>query len=70
MVDGRKIGTTADFTCFSFYATKNLTTGEGGMVTTASAESAERMRVASLHGMSRDAWARYAATGADAATTS
>lgn len=56
---GRKIGTTADFTCFSFYATKNLTTGEGGMVTTASASAAELLRVASLHGMSRDAWSRY-----------
>jgi dTDP-4-amino-4,6-dideoxygalactose transaminase len=56
---GRKIGTAADFTCFSFYATKNLTTGEGGMVTTASPEAADRIRVASLHGMSKDAWSRY-----------
>jgi len=63
VADGRKIGTTADFTCFSFYATKNLTTGEGGMVTTASAEAAELMRVASLHGMSRDAWSRYQQVG-------
>ncbi len=60
---GRKIGSTGDFTCFSFYATKNLTTGEGGMVTTASAASAERMRVASLHGMTRAAWSRYQADG-------
>jgi dTDP-4-amino-4,6-dideoxygalactose transaminase len=60
---GRKIGTTADYTCFSFYATKNLTTGEGGMVTTASAEGAERIRIASLHGMTRDAWARYQRPG-------
>lgn len=59
--EGRKIGTTADFTCFSFYATKNVTTGEGGMVTTASAEHAERMRIASLHGMTRPAWSRYQA---------
>ncbi len=56
---GRKVGAIADLTCFSFYATKNLTTGEGGMVTTGSAEHAEWIRVASLHGMSRDAWARY-----------
>lgn len=56
---GRKIGTTAPFTCFSFYATKNLTTGEGGMVTTASAEAAEWIRTASLHGLTRDAWSRY-----------
>lgn len=60
-VDGRKIGTTGDFTAFSFYATKNLTTGEGGMVTTSSAAAAEQMRVASQHGMSRPAWTRYQA---------
>ena len=60
---GLKIGTTAEFTCFSFYATKNLTTGEGGMVTTASADAAARLRVAALHGMSRDAWRRYAQGG-------
>jgi dTDP-4-amino-4,6-dideoxygalactose transaminase len=58
---GAKIGTTADATCFSFYATKNLTTGEGGMLTTASDEWAAFARVASLHGLSRDAWARYSA---------
>jgi dTDP-4-amino-4,6-dideoxygalactose transaminase len=56
---GRKVGTIGDFTCFSFYATKNLTTGEGGMVTTDSAEAAEYIRVASLHGMSRAAWSRH-----------
>jgi dTDP-4-amino-4,6-dideoxygalactose transaminase len=54
-----KVGSTADFTCFSFYATKNLTTGEGGMITARSGAHAERLRIASLHGMSRDAWARY-----------
>ena len=59
---GRRIGTTADFTCFSFYATKNLTTGEGGRVTTASAEAAERIRVTALHGMSRAAWSRHQST--------
>jgi dTDP-4-amino-4,6-dideoxygalactose transaminase len=59
---GAKIGTTGDLTCFSFYATKNLTTGEGGMVTTASAEWADRIRVASLHGMSSGAWARHGRT--------
>jgi dTDP-4-amino-4,6-dideoxygalactose transaminase len=56
---GRPIGTTGDFTCFSFYATKNLTTGEGGMVTTASTAAAERIRIASLHGMTKNAWSRY-----------
>jgi dTDP-4-amino-4,6-dideoxygalactose transaminase len=60
---GRKIGTTADFTCFSFYSTKNLTTGEGGMLTTASEAGARFARIAALHGMSRDAWARYSVEG-------
>ena len=56
---GRKIGTIGDVTAFSFYATKNLTTGEGGMLTTADSMLAERMRMRSLHGMSRDSWRRY-----------
>ena len=60
---GRKVGSIGDFTCFSFYATKNLTTGEGGMVTTADAGAAALMRAASLHGMSRDAWTQYAPNG-------
>jgi dTDP-4-amino-4,6-dideoxygalactose transaminase len=59
-VAGRKVGAIGDFTCFSFYATKNLTTGEGGMVTTNDERAASFMRVAGLHGMSKDAWARYA----------
>jgi len=50
-------------TVFSFYATKNMTTGEGGMITTADDDLAERMRLLSLHGMSRDAWKRYTSTG-------
>lgn len=49
--------------CFSFYATKNLTTGEGGMLCTDSATWAERARMMSLHGITRDAWRRYAAEG-------
>ncbi len=60
---GRKTGATADFTCFSFYATKNLTTGEGGMLTTGSATGAGFARMASQHGISRDGWARYRTTG-------
>jgi dTDP-4-amino-4,6-dideoxygalactose transaminase len=60
---GRKVGSIGDFTCFSFYATKNMTTGEGGMVTTSNAEAAAFIRMASLHGMSRSAWARYAPGG-------
>ena len=59
-----KVGTTADYTCFSFYATKNLTTGEGGMLTTSASAAVDRIRVAALHGMSRDAWARYSGGGA------
>jgi len=62
-IDGRRVGSIADLTCFSFHATKNVTTGEGGMVTTDSAEQADRIRVLALHGMSRDAWARYTREG-------
>jgi dTDP-4-amino-4,6-dideoxygalactose transaminase len=61
---GEKVGTTADFSCFSFYATKNLTTGEGGMLTTASGRGAALARMAALHGMTNNAWERYAAAGA------
>jgi len=61
---GRKVGAgPSDAVCFSFYANKNMTTGEGGMVTTPSAELAEKMRVLALHGMSRDAWNRYGKNG-------
>ena len=60
---GKKVGTIGDATCFSFYATKNLVTGEGGMVTTDDEKLAEKIRVLSLHGMSRDAWKRYTAAG-------
>ena len=49
--------------CFSFYATKNLAIGEGGMITTGDSQLAERMRRLSLHGMSRDAWKRYTGSG-------
>ena len=61
--DGRMVGTIGDITAFSFYATKTITTGEGGMGTTANQEYAERMRVMSLHGISKDAWNRYAEDG-------
>lgn len=60
---GRKIGNIGHITAFSFYATKNLTTGEGGMVTTNDPEYAEKMRLLSLHGLSKDAWKRYSAEG-------
>ena len=60
---GKAVGTIGDFTCFSFYATKTITTGEGGMVTTDNADWAKRIRAMSLHGLSRDAWNRYTAQG-------
>jgi dTDP-4-amino-4,6-dideoxygalactose transaminase len=60
---GKMVGTLGDITCFSFYATKTLTTGEGGMVTTENGEYAERIRALSLHGISKDAWKRYSAEG-------
>jgi dTDP-4-amino-4,6-dideoxygalactose transaminase len=60
--EGQMIGTIGDFTSFSFYATKNLTTGEGGMLT-GSPEHIAMARVLSLHGMDRDAWKRYSAEG-------
>src|SRR5215470_10859123 len=50
-------------TCFSFYATKTLSTGEGGMITTDDDALADRCRIMSLHGISRDAWKRYTAEG-------
>ncbi len=59
----RMVGTLGDYTAFSFYATKNLTTAEGGMVTTENLENAEKMRILGLHGMSKDAWKRYGAGG-------
>ena len=60
---GRMIGTIGDVTCFSFYATKTITTGEGGMITTDDNALSERMRIMSLHGISKDAWKRYTAEG-------
>jgi dTDP-4-amino-4,6-dideoxygalactose transaminase len=51
------------FTCFSFYATKTLTTGEGGMICTDDDAWAERCRIMALHGISKDAWKRYTAEG-------
>jgi dTDP-4-amino-4,6-dideoxygalactose transaminase len=60
---GRTVGMIGDITCFSFYATKTITTGEGGMATTENPEWAERMRMMSLHGISHDAWKRYTKEG-------
>ena len=61
--EGYKVGKLGDLTAFSFYATKNLTTGEGGMVTTDNDEYAEKIRVLSLHGISKDSFNRYARGG-------
>ncbi len=61
--DGRKAGTFGDFGCFSFYATKNITTGEGGMVTSPHEELINRIKIMALHGMSKDAWKRFSDDG-------
>ena len=60
---GRKVGTLGDLSCFSFYVTKNLVTGEGGMVTTANEEWAHAIERWGLHGLSRGAWKRYSDEG-------
>jgi dTDP-4-amino-4,6-dideoxygalactose transaminase len=60
---GRTIGSVGDITCFSFYATKTITTGEGGMICTDNATWAERCRRMSLHGISNDSWKRYGESG-------
>ena len=60
---GRSVGSIGDMTAFSFYATKTLTTGDGGMLTTANADYAERAALMALHGITRDAWKRYAFGG-------
>lgn len=59
LYQGRKIGTLSPLTNFSFYANKNLSTAEGGMVTTDDPALEEKLRVYHLHGLSRDAWKRY-----------
>lgn len=59
----RKVGSISDLTCFSFYATKNLATGEGGMITTDREDLADRLKVFALHGLSADAWRRYSDSG-------
>jgi dTDP-4-amino-4,6-dideoxygalactose transaminase len=60
---GEPIGSISELTAFSFYATKTLSTGEGGMVTTSNEDYARRLQVMRLHGISRDAWKRYSAEG-------
>lgn len=60
---GRKAGTFGDFGCFSFYSTKNIVTGEGGMVLAKRDEDIARIKVLGLHGMSKDAWKRFGDEG-------
>jgi dTDP-4-amino-4,6-dideoxygalactose transaminase len=60
---GRHAGNFGDFGCFSFYVTKNLVTGEGGMVLTGRKEYADRIKILGLHGMSKDAWKRFGDEG-------
>jgi perosamine synthetase len=60
---GVRIGAISELTAFSFYATKTLTTGEGGMVTTDNDDLAKRMSLMRVHGIGRDAWKRYSAAG-------
>lgn len=59
----KKIGSIADMTCFSFYVTKNIITGEGGMITTNNKELADKIKIYALHGMSSDAWKRFSDDG-------
>ncbi|GAB6126001.1 DegT/DnrJ/EryC1/StrS family aminotransferase [Humidesulfovibrio idahonensis] len=60
---GRHAGTLGDFGCFSFYVTKNIITGEGGMVIAKKPEDLARIKVLGLHGMSADAWKRFGDEG-------
>lgn len=60
---GKPSGTLGDFGCFSFYATKNLTTGEGGMILARREEDLDEVKMLALHGMSKDAWRRFQDTG-------
>jgi dTDP-4-amino-4,6-dideoxygalactose transaminase len=57
--EGQAAGNFGDLGCFSFYVTKNVTTGEGGMVLTSDEEKANRIKRLALHGMSKDAWKRF-----------
>lgn len=60
---GRAAGTFGDFGCFSFYATKNVCTGEGGMIVTHNKEHAAKLKILALHGLSSDAWKRFSDDG-------
>lgn len=61
--DGKKIGTLGSMTAYSFYATKNIVTGEGGMITTNDKDIADKLKIFALHGMTKDAWKRFSDSG-------
>jgi dTDP-4-amino-4,6-dideoxygalactose transaminase len=63
LVNGRHAGTFGDFGVFSFYVTKNVVTGEGGMVVTSDEDAAARIKTLALHGLSADAWSRFSDEG-------
>lgn len=63
LYDGRPVGSFGDFGCFSFYVTKNMTTGEGGMVVTNNDEAQAKVKMLALHGLTRDAWNRFGGEG-------
>lgn len=60
---GQKIGSFGDIGCFSFYVTKNLCVGEGGMIVTNKSEIASKIKISALHGMTKDAWHRFSDSG-------
>ena len=60
---GKKVGNISDFAVFSFHPIKNMSTGDGGMVTTNNEKFAEQLSILRLHGMSKDAWKRHSASG-------
>lgn len=60
---GKRIGSLGDLTCFSFHPIKNISTGDGGMITTNNKAYADELEVLRLHGMSKDAWKRHSAAG-------
>ena len=62
--NGRMVGQFGDMACFSFYATKNITTGDGGIITTNNDEYADQCRIWSYHGLPKDSWKRYSAENA------
>jgi dTDP-4-amino-4,6-dideoxygalactose transaminase len=63
LYNGRHMGTFGDLGAFSFYVTKNVVTGEGGMLTTANKDWADRIKMLALHGLSADAWKRFSDAG-------